>query len=84
MSSITDVRQRGHLDNAIGLLAASFILTAAASLTSSLQSTRAATVALWVAMASLAVAARTLLVTQAAEHQRRRGSREVSSDASRQ
>lgn len=44
------------------------ILTSAASLTSSMQSLRAGTVAISIALASLVVAAMTLLVTEAPEH----------------
>jgi hypothetical protein len=44
------------------------ILTAAASLTSSLQSIRMARAAIWVAMASLGVATVTLLITDVSKH----------------
>jgi hypothetical protein len=44
------------------------ILTAAASLASSLQSIRMARAAIWVAMASLAVATVTLLITDISKH----------------
>jgi hypothetical protein len=44
------------------------ILTSAASLTSSMQSLRSGRVALWVALASLAVAATTLLLAEAPQH----------------
>jgi hypothetical protein len=44
------------------------ILTAAASLTSSLQSIRLAKTAIWVALSSLGVAAVTLLITDISKH----------------
>lgn len=44
------------------------ILTAAASLTSSLQSIRVAKTAIWVAMVSLGIAAITLLITDISKH----------------
>jgi hypothetical protein len=44
------------------------ILTAAASLTSSLQSIRLARAAIWVAISSLGVAAVTLLITDISKH----------------
>jgi hypothetical protein len=44
------------------------ILTAAASLTSSLQSIRMAKTAIWVAMVSLGIAAVTLLITDISKH----------------